>query len=239
MVGGRPRQFDPDAALDRALDVFWRQGYEGTALSDLTEAMGINRPSLYAAFGNKEELFGQVLDRYITGPGAYAAQALDRPTALEVAEALIHGAIELTAGPNTPRGCLLVSNVHACGPDTDSIRHEVIARRKAGTLALRHRLERARAEGDLPIDADPKALAHFVAAITDGIATQAANGCDVEDLRHIAELALRTWPTRIPTWAADLSRPIYRRRPVPAPTSYTNSKPSTRSNWLPTRTKPY
>ncbi|MFQ6397473.1 TetR/AcrR family transcriptional regulator [Nocardia sp. KC 131] len=239
MTGGRPRQFDPDAALDRALEVFWRQGYEGTALSDLTEAMGINRPSLYAAFGNKEDLFGKVLDRYLDGPGAYAAHALDRPSVLEVAEALVNGAIELTAGLNTPRGCLLVSNVHACGPDTDSIRREVIARRKAHTDALTHRLERARAEGDLPVDADPKALAYFMAAITDGIATQAANGCELEDLRHIANLALRTWPTRIPTWAADLSRPAYRARPIPAPTSKTTSAPSTRSSWIPTRTKPY
>jgi AcrR family transcriptional regulator len=77
MPGGRPRAFDADAALDRALEVFWRQGYEGTALSDLTEAMGINRPSLYAAFGNKEALFAKVLDRYTDGPGAFAAQAIE------------------------------------------------------------------------------------------------------------------------------------------------------------------
>ncbi|MFE7801516.1 TetR/AcrR family transcriptional regulator [Nocardia sp. NPDC057440] len=219
MVGGRPRQFDPDAALNRAMDVFWRQGYEGTALSDLTEAMGINRPSLYAAFGNKEDLFRKVLDRYIEGPRAFATHALNRPTAVEVAEALMSGTIALTAGPNTPRGCLLVSHAHACGPDTDTIRAEVIARRTSSTAALCHRLERARAEGDLPIEADPKALAYFVTAIIDGIATQAANGCNHEDLRHISELALRMWPARTPVWAADLSRPLYRSRPVRAATS--------------------
>ena len=75
MAGGRPRAFDVDEALDRALEVFWRQGYEGTALSDLTAAMGINRPSLYATFGNKEALFRKVLDRYADGPAAYAARA--------------------------------------------------------------------------------------------------------------------------------------------------------------------
>ena len=98
MAGGRPRAFDVDEALDRALEVFWRQGYEGTALSDLTAAMGINRPSLYATFGNKEALFRQVLDRYAHGPASYAASALELPRARDVVEALVYGAIELTTG---------------------------------------------------------------------------------------------------------------------------------------------
>jgi len=102
MAGGRPRAFDVDEALDRALEVFWRQGYEGTALSDLTAAMGINRPSLYATFGNKEALFRKVLDRYADGPAAYAARALELPRARDVVEALVYGAIELTTGPDTP-----------------------------------------------------------------------------------------------------------------------------------------
>jgi len=115
MAGGRPRAFDVDDALDRALDVFWRQGYEGTALSDLTAAMGINRPSLYATFGNKEALFRKVLDRYAQGPAAYAARALELPRARDVVEALIYGAIELTTGPDTPLGCINVRTAQACG----------------------------------------------------------------------------------------------------------------------------
>src|SRR6516165_10727746 len=106
MAGGRPRAFDVDEALDRALEVFWRQGYEGTAVSDLTAAMGINRPSLYATFGNKQALFRTVLDRYADGPAAFAAHALELPRAKDVAQALVYGAIELTTGPDTPRGCL-------------------------------------------------------------------------------------------------------------------------------------
>src|SRR5919204_2338880 len=89
MPGGRPRSFDADTALDRALDVFWRHGYEGTSLADLTAAIGINKPSLYAAFGNKEELFGKVLTRYLDGPGGYAAPALDAPTAHQGVRLLI------------------------------------------------------------------------------------------------------------------------------------------------------
>lgn len=186
----RPRAFDPDTALERAMEVFWRHGYDGASLGDLTAAMGINRPSLYAAFGNKEKLFHLVLDRYAAGPAAYAAEALALPTARAVAERLMLGAIELTAG----RGCLNSGNAQSCAPASEPVRQEVLTRRRASTAALRHRLERARAEGDLPADADPAALADFVATVTDGIAAQAANGLGAADLRRVVALALRTWP---------------------------------------------
>ncbi|SRR6266545_737143 len=194
MPGGRPRAFDLEAALDRALDVFWRQGYEGTSLSDLTTAMKINRPSMYAAFGNKEDLFGKVLDRYLSGPGAYAEQALDAPTARDVVERLVYGAIGLTTGPYTPHGCLNVRGTQACGPESESARRQVIERRMAGETALARRLERARSEGDLPSDCDPADLARFVTTLADGIAVQAAGGCGPDELRRVAEMALRAWP---------------------------------------------
>ncbi|MBO1418670.1 TetR/AcrR family transcriptional regulator [Streptomyces sp. FH025] len=200
MPGGRPRAFDPEAALDRALDVFWRQGYEGTSLSDLTAAMSINRPSLYAAFGNKEQLFRKVLDRYFTSPGAFAAEALEAPTARAVVERLVLGAVELTAAPDAPRGCLSVNSVHACGPESDPIRQEVIARRMAGEAALRRRFEQAT---DLPADCDPGVLAQLVHTLTDGIAVQAASGHTRDQLHRVATLALRTlFP---PTGAGDAS----------------------------------
>src|SRR6516225_7036799 len=106
MPTGRPRAFDIDKALDRALKVFWRKGYEGASLPELTRAMGINRPSLYAAFGNKEALFRKVLDRYAEGPAAYVREALTEPTARAVAERLLGGAVDLLSGPRGPRGCL-------------------------------------------------------------------------------------------------------------------------------------
>ncbi|GAA2307181.1 TetR/AcrR family transcriptional regulator [Nonomuraea roseoviolacea subsp. roseoviolacea] len=204
MPGGRPRAFDPDVALDRALEVFWRQGYEGTSLSDLTAAMGVNRPSLYAAFGNKEELFAKALDRYVAGPGAFAAEALTAPTVREVIERLVEGAVELTTGelttgelttgelttgPDRPHGCLNVNSVHACGPDSVAAREAAIACRKAGETALRRRFEGA---PDLPPGCDPGALARLVHTVTDGIAVQAASGRTREELREVAALALRT-----------------------------------------------
>ncbi|MGV9720709.1 TetR/AcrR family transcriptional regulator [Nocardia beijingensis] len=188
MPGGRPRSFDADAALDRALEVFWRHGYEGASLADLTAAMGINKPSLYAAFGNKEELFGKVLARYLDGPGAYAADALDAPTGREVVERLIHGAIDLTAGENTPPGCLCVKTVQASGPDAHAARRDAVAVRRAGETALRRRLEQAT---DLPSRHDPATLAALVHTISDGIAVQAAAGRGREELRRIGASALR------------------------------------------------
>jgi AcrR family transcriptional regulator len=180
--------FNPDAALDRALELFWRQGYEGTTLTELTTAMGINKPSLYATYGNKEQLFAKALDRYLAGPGAFAADALDQPTVRAVVERLVFGSIELTAGADTPHGCLTVKGVHACGPDSQLVRDDAVRRRKAGEAALRRRFENA---PDLPQGTKAATLAQLVHTLTDGIAVQAAAGRSRGELRAVAELALR------------------------------------------------
>ncbi|MFH9085567.1 TetR/AcrR family transcriptional regulator [Streptomyces sp. NPDC017673] len=188
MAGGRPRAFDADAALDAALDVFWRQGYEGASLADLTRAMGINKPSMYAAFGNKEDLFGKVLGRYLHGPAAFAEAALAAPTFRELAERLVLGSVELTAGGGTSRGCLTVKGVHACGPGAERAREDANAVRKAAETALRRRLEQL---DDLPAGSDPPTLARLLHTITDGIAVQAASGAPHAELEHVARTALR------------------------------------------------
>lgn len=194
MSAGRPRSFDVQKALDHALEVFWRKGYEGTSLADLTKAMGINRPSLYAAFGNKESLFRRVLDRYVEGPAGYVAQALAEPTARAVAERLLHGAIDLTSNPSSPRGCLLVQGALACGDEAEPARREMAARRAASELAVRRRFERARAEGDLPASANTADLARYLITVVRGIAVQAAGGASRRELQRVVELALRAWP---------------------------------------------
>ena len=135
MPRGRPRQFDIDRALDRALKVFWRKGYEGASLHELTRAMGINRPSLYAAFGSKEELFRKALDRYAEGPAAFVREALGEPTAWAVAQRLLAGSIDLLTDRRNPRGCLLVHGALACGEAAESARRELAARRAAVRMA--------------------------------------------------------------------------------------------------------
>ncbi|MBL8795401.1 MAG: TetR/AcrR family transcriptional regulator [Planctomycetia bacterium] len=194
MRKGRPREFDVEQALEQALQVFWRKGYEGTSLPDLTAAMGINRPSLYAAFGNKEALFRRAVERYVAGPAAFVRQALAEPTARAVAERLLHGSADLLTRPGQPPGCLVVQGALACGKEADPIRQELAARRAAAQTALRKRLQRARTEGDLPTDADPADLARYLTAVMHGMAVQAVGGASRAELRRVAELALRVWP---------------------------------------------
>src|SRR5580658_8616083 len=123
---GRPRAFDTDLALDQAMQLFWRKGFLGTSLSDLTEAMGINRPSLYAAFGNKEELFRRALDRYAeTGPGAVHREALSEPTAKLVAEHLVRSVARALTDPCNPAGCLAVQGALTCGEAAESVKQEL------------------------------------------------------------------------------------------------------------------
>jgi AcrR family transcriptional regulator len=191
---GRPREFDVDQALDRALQVFWRKGYEGATLPDLTEAMGINRPSLYAAFGSKEELFRKALDRYAEGPAAYVGEALAQPTARAAAERLLGGTIDMVTDRRHPRGCLIVQGALACGEAAESVRKELVARRLASEAALRERFQRAIAEGDLPVDAQAADLARYIVAVIHGMAVQAAGGASRAELRRVADLALRAWP---------------------------------------------
>ncbi|MDX6693453.1 MAG: hypothetical protein QOF02_1056 [Blastocatellia bacterium] len=191
---GRPRAFNLDEALDKALLVFWQKGYEGASLDDLTRAMGINRPSLYAAFGNKESLFRKALDRYERGPSSFAREALKEPTARGVVELLLQEAIKMHTDPQTPPGCLMVQAALVSGEGADTIRQELNARRAADELGLRRRLIRAKAEGDLPHNANPADLARYVVTIMRGMAVQAASGASRNELRRVAHMALRAWP---------------------------------------------
>lgn len=194
MPAGRPREFSPEKALDKALKVFWRKGYEGATLSDLTRAMGINRPSLYAAFGNKSDLFRQAVNRYAEGPAGYIRDALEEPTARKVAERLLAGGVELVTDPKGPRGCFLVQSALACGDDADALRRELAKRRAALEVATRERFERAVSDGDLPASANPEVLSKYLLAVSQGMAVQAAGGATREELQRVAEFALRNWP---------------------------------------------
>jgi AcrR family transcriptional regulator len=191
---GRARAFDTDEALDRAMTVFWSKGYEGASLADLTEAMEISRPSLYAAYGNKEELFRKALERYGEGPSSYERDALAQPTARAVAEGLLRGAADVQTDPATPAGCLAVLGSTYCAEESSPIGKTLIAFRLAGHAAIRERFERARAEGDLPANADPKALTHYIGTAVCGMAVLAASGVTRKELERVIELTMRAWP---------------------------------------------
>jgi AcrR family transcriptional regulator len=194
MPQGRPREFDTEKALDAALMLFWRHGYEGTSLAALTDSMGINTPSLYAAFGSKEMLFRKVLDRYIQMPNFYLPRALKEPTARGAAEKLLSGAIDMVMQRGNPDGCMLVQGALASGPVTDSVRIELNRRRALAESAVRRRFERALAEGDLPASVDPARLARYFITVIWGLSVQASGGATRAQLKEVAELAMKSWP---------------------------------------------
>ncbi|MGD1225673.1 TetR/AcrR family transcriptional regulator [Streptomyces krungchingensis] len=191
---GRPRGFDADAALDRAVEVFWRQGYEGASLTDLTEAMGINRTSMYAAFGNKEELFHRAVARYAEADMAYAREALVKPTAHEVIESFLRANADALTRADRPSGCLSVQGGLAEGGDSGRIARFLADSRLAGEQALARRLARAVEEGDLPVGTDPHALARYVMVVSEGNAVHAAAGAARAALHATVDIALQAIP---------------------------------------------
>ncbi len=190
---GRPRGFCMEQALETALQLFWRKGYEGTSMSDLTEAIGVSRPSLYTAFGSKEELFRKALDRYTEKHDTALTAALAQPTAHGVAEALLldsaHEPLELEAP-----GCLLVQGALACSDEGDGVRYELSRRREVMVEMLCRRFEQAQKEGDLPANTQPADMARYVVTVMNGMSVQAAGGAGATDLRRVAKIALRAWP---------------------------------------------
>ncbi|MFJ7073551.1 TetR/AcrR family transcriptional regulator [Streptomyces sp. NPDC098781] len=191
---GRPRSFDAEEALERAMMVFWERGYQGASLTDLTDAMGITRKSMYAAFGNKDDLFRKALERYTEGPASYAARALEEPSAREVATAFLAGSVSTTTRPDCPAGCLGVQGSLAAGDSGRFAQDTLNAWRDDALTRLRQRFQRAVDENDLPPGADPELLARYLMTVANGIAVQAAGGATRSELQPVADAALRNWP---------------------------------------------
>jgi len=194
MNAGRPREFDMDQAVERALALFWQCGYEGTSMSDLTDALGITRASLYAAFGSKEGLFQRVMDRYEAEAGGYRIAADQAPTSLEAVRLWLTGPVELHGNKKNPAGCLGVQGALACGVESDAIRSDLASRRHQGEVAIRRRLQRAAKEHDLPGEDDPADLARYLSALIYGMAVLAAGGATRGELKGVADVAFRHWP---------------------------------------------
>lgn len=190
MSRGRPRKFDPDKAIEIAMRLFWKKGFNGTTIPDLTEAIGINRPSLYAAFGNKEQLFLLALKRYRSDPASYVNRAVAKPNAREVFESLLTGVIDLLTDRRNPGGCLFVNAAFVSTDATSVVFNEIRKYRRDGENDIRKRFRRAVNEGDLPPDTDVRALAKFAATQIWGLSVQSMNGATRAELKAAAMIAL-------------------------------------------------
>ena len=190
---GRPRVFDMDEALEKALKIFWARGYEGTSIAELTETLGVNKPSMYAAFGNKEELFYKALLRYASGPVAFVNDALKEPTARKVAETFLFRAAEFLTDPQHPKGCMIVQGALSSGESAELVRNILIKFRKSYEDQLAERFTKAISDGDLSSKANPKCLAKYLATIHQGMSVQATSGATKDELLDVANIALKAW----------------------------------------------
>ncbi|MEU2560140.1 TetR/AcrR family transcriptional regulator [Streptomyces longispororuber] len=191
---GRPRSFDRDTALRRAMEVFWEQGYEATSMTDLTSAMGIASPSLYAAFGSKERLFQEAVALYNATEGAAMTRALaEEPTACAAVEAVLRENARVYAGEDRPSGCMIVLAATNCSPANAPVRDHLATWRRAGAEMMARRLERAVAEGELPAATDTEAVAAFYTTVIQGMSVQARDGATRADLDKTVDRAMAAW----------------------------------------------
>lgn len=195
---GRHKKFDPDIALAAALDVFRRQGFEGASLTDLTNAMGIQRPSLYAAFGSKEELFRKALERYRTECPVFGAAVLGECSARAVAERLLYGSADQQTDGEQSAGCLVTLGALLCSDEHVSVRQLLADTRQKTQESLQSRFDLAVTEGELPADTDTGSLARYLMAVVHGMAVMAASGTSRSALRDVAAFAMRAWPAMAP-----------------------------------------
>jgi AcrR family transcriptional regulator len=192
---GRPRSFDRDVALKRAMMVFWKHGYDATSIAMLTDAMGIGAPSLYAAFGDKRSLFDEALDYYCKTYGAFTVQAMQEETDARAAiERLLREAAAMFTGTDHPPGCLIVTAATNCSPQSASVQKRLRSLRSLSIRGFEEKIGSAKSRGRLPADVDVHALALFYSSMIQGMSAQARDGASREELETIVDAAMRAWP---------------------------------------------
>lgn len=194
---GRPRGFDRDAALEKALHLFWSRGFEATSISDLTSAMRITPPALYSAYGDKKRLFLEAVDRYEQDAGCFAQKALtEEPTAEDAIRSLLHGAVNSFTKPGAPKGCLVVLGATNCTAESGDIYLALAERRANAEKAVRARIHAGQMAGELADGTDVDALAGMVTAAIYGLAVKAKDGVSRARLHKIASQMMQAWPRR-------------------------------------------
>ena len=192
---GRPRSFDRDQALDRAMEVFWDKGFEAASLADLTQAMGINPPSLYAAFGDKERLFLEAVERYTSRRGE-SCDYCHEATAKEAVETLLTYMAEELSSSGHPRGCLMMMAATTTAGASPQLQAALAKLRSLSRAKLRERIARGVADGELPANTDATALANFYGTVLTGMAVMARDGASRKALLATVEAAMRGWPEK-------------------------------------------
>lgn len=192
---GRPLSFDRDAALEQAMHVFWERGYEAASIADLTAAMGITAPSLYTAFGDKERLFLEAIERYALGPGSAGPRALkEEPTARGAIERWLQEAADELTRPCHPKGCMVVMATTNCSVAAEHVQTALTKRRAGAIASIRARIQDGIDQGELPADTDSKALSNFYSTIYQGMSMQAKDGATRASLMATVDAAMRAWP---------------------------------------------
>jgi len=192
---GRPLSFDREAALEAAMHVFWEHGYEGATIAELTAAMGITPPSLYSAFGDKEHLFWEAIERYVEGPGSGIPRALaEEPTARAAIERLLREAAQELTRSSHPRGCMVTMAATNCTVGSAHIQAALAKRRAEVEAGIRARITEGVRQGELPAQTDPAALARLFTAVYTGMSMQAKDGATRAQLLATVDAAMGAWP---------------------------------------------
>jgi AcrR family transcriptional regulator len=188
---GRPISFDKDAALEAAMLLFWERGYEGTSMADLTQAMGLNPSSIYAAFGDKHALFQLAVKRYMDSRAQYATKALEEPTLEKVIRKLFDNTVAFLTTPGHPPACMTLAGAMGCSVDAAPARDLMTEIRKQNEVAMKERFLKARKSGELSKDINVDDYTRYLSSILAGLSIQAANGSTKAELKRTSQMALR------------------------------------------------
>lgn len=194
MALGRRRGFDTDATLDKVVEVFWRHGYEGSSMAAITSATGLSKPSLYAAFGDKEQLFRIAFTRYRQHQTAFTGRALQNPKVRAGIEALLIALVDSQTQTGMPHGCLMVHGNLVGAPESEPIREELAFQRRALAKIIRARLSLGQSVGDFPKDVNVKDFALYITTQIQGLAIQAASGESRKSLYKVVKMSMQAWP---------------------------------------------